>query len=119
MQKHDAEQLITAVEKSDKAGRERGMRLIDADETIEAIEVYAHELACIFGNPEEANRALAVKNIIDDQPEVPAPVVHGRWIKGICNMYVCDQCGNAITSDIAPPAYCCDCGALMDGGEEE
>lgn len=53
------------------------MRLIDADETIEAIEVYAHELACIFGNPEEANRALAVKNIIDDQPEVAAAL---EWI---------------------------------------
>ena len=57
---------------------------------------------------------------IEEAPTVDAaPVVHGRWIKGICNIYVCDQCGNAITSDIAPPAYCRDCGARMDGGEEE
>lgn len=36
-----------------------------------------------------------VLDLIRNAPTVEPPVVHGRWIKGICNMYVCDQCGNA------------------------
>lgn len=79
------------------------MRLIDAD-------------ALNF----EEKTITEIVEMIDDAPTVDAaPVVHGRWIKGICNIYVCDRCGNTITSDIDPSDYCCDCGAKMDGGEEE
>lgn len=101
------------------------MGLIDKDETIEAIEVYAHELACIFGNPEEANRALAVKNIIDDQPEVAAaPVVRCKdcryWERfnntslGTCyhGIYAGSNLGT-------PENHFCASAARMDGGEGE
>lgn len=82
------------------------MRLIDADETI------------------EANRALAVKNIIDDQPEVAtAPEAHGRWEHLDGDEWICTACGHVISTegswDFPAAKYCEECGARMDGGEGE
>ena len=59
---------------------------------------------------------------IEHAPTVDAaPVVHGRWIKvhEWCGVEVlkCSVCGREHPR--LPTAYCCDCGAKMDGGNED
>ena len=68
--------------------------------------------------------------IIDGIYEIPsadfAPVRHGRWIESTipCEQYVCSECGGAAwyydyNGDVAKSKYCPNCGARMDGEDDE
>ena len=45
-------------------------------------------------------------------------VVHGRWIKD-GDVVVCSNCGEEHAWDEYRATYCEDCGAKMDGGNED
>ena len=47
---------------------------------------------------------------------VDVPVVHGRWIHNINNLYGCSEClGRETMSHKRLKPYCPNCGAKMDG----
>lgn len=54
-----------------------------------------------------------------------APVVHGQWIKDdflsddVNNAEKCSQCGELIGWFGNLPNYCPNCGAKMDGGDDD
>lgn len=62
----------------------------------------------------------AIKHI-QEQPTIEAePVVHGRWIHDINNLYGCSECmerENMSHKRLKP--YCSNCGSKMDGGSDE
>lgn len=61
----------------------------------------------------------AVKAVADAAPTVDAaPVVHGRWIKD-GDVVVCSNCGEEHAWEEYRATYCEDCGAKMDGGNED
>lgn len=89
------------------------MRLIDADKLLIALL-----------SPE----MRVTKQLIEEAPTIDAePVKHGEWIKtDVCeNQFKCSECGRTVTTNtsIVDPAdfefYCYNCGARMDGGENE
>jgi hypothetical protein len=95
-------------------------RLIDADAFIRYIDRgrlrSQHELC--FSERD-------VVKMIDKQPTIEAePVKHGRWdgrwvkVADLCGIDVlkCSVCGKEHPR--LPTAYCPDCGAKMDGGNE-
>ena len=48
-----------------------------------------------------------------------APVRHGRWeCHGDCGVTECSACGWSIEEYVGDYAYCPNCGAKMDGGED-
>lgn len=47
------------------------------------------------------------------------PVVHGRWITDKNGVTVCSNCGEEHEWDEYRPTYCEDCGAKMDGVQNE
>ena len=63
--------------------------------------------------------------LVNEAPAVDAvPVRRGRWIPhitedGYKSGYDCSVCGVWIVMPNGLRKYCCDCGALMDGGETE
>lgn len=72
-------------------------------------------------SPEEAADYLA--EYLDDIPTADvAPVVHEEWIHLGGDEWCCSACGFVITTegswDKPTKKYCEDCGAKMDGGEE-
>lgn len=65
----------------------------------------------------------AFLELVDNAPTVDAvEVVHGRWEpyaiqpNGFVGSYRCAACGNASIND---SNYCPNCGAKMDGGNED
>ena len=62
----------------------------------------------------------AVLESIDSQPTIDAvPVVHGRWVHDISNLYGCSACLERETmSHRKLKKYCPHCGAKMDGGAD-
>ena len=44
-------------------------------------------------------------------------VVHGHWIVGADGSYMCSECGKVFRYEIG--YYCSNCGAKMDGDENE
>lgn len=63
------------------------------------------------GSPAYAKRALILAPAAD-----VVPVVHGRWIHDINNMYGCSEClGRETMSHKKLKPYCPNCGARMDG----
>ena len=87
------------------------MRLIDADAMREDwLET---------GENEYVYDTNAVLNSIDAQPTVDAvPVVHGRWgnYDPYLDGYRCSRC--KLSHRCCTP-YCPNCGAKMDGGNED
>lgn len=81
-------------------GKERIMRLIDADKLMENK----------FKNDISYN---AFCNLVKRQPSIDA-VKHGRWTRLGDNSYKCSECGE-VSCCFAD--YCPDCGARMDGEE--
>jgi hypothetical protein len=59
-----------------------------------------------------------IDSVIDKAPTIDArPVVHGRWVHDINNLYGCSVClGRENMSHKKPRRFCPDCGAKMDGG---
>ena len=63
-----------------------------------------------------------IVGVINDMPTVDAvEVVHGRWIQRSCGigynpLYECSVCGKYWDDDMR---FCGECGAKMDGGNED
>ena len=63
--------------------------------------------------------------MIDDAPTVDAvEVVHGHWYKAPHHPYRCSNCGEMALLDMYGEShyrsnYCPNCGAKMDGGNED
>lgn len=98
------------------------MRLIDADALIQEMYRIAEET-----NNEAIHIDCIVDEAVGNAPAVDAvPVVHGHWIlerepDGKPYAFHCSVCdddfhriGNIVASD-----YCPDCGAKMDGGNDD
>lgn len=91
------------------------MRLKDADALINKLCKDCMEGYCA--------RECYEVHLIKEQPTIEAdPVRRGRWLFeniGKPNEYcVCSECGTQVDSDEAWH-YCPNCGAKMDGGEEQ
>ena len=66
----------------------------------------------------------AMKSFIKNRPATDvAPVVYGRWIEQekytFGTMYDCSICGNRILDNGHSWNYCPNCGAKMDGGDND
>ena len=66
----------------------------------------------------------AMKSFIKTRPATDvAPVVYGRWIEQekytFGTMYDCSICGNRILDNGHSWNYCPNCGAKMDGGDND
>lgn len=93
------------------------MRLVDADEIVEALDEALKEQT-EQADPMDAlkKRLLAgfAKQVLSDAPTVDAePVLRGRWLKNgdrYCECSVCHREGNISGHD----NYCWFCGAKMD-----
>lgn len=65
---------------------------------------------------------FAYGRVLDDIDEAPVTEIkHGRWIKhdmgiGYCPLYECSVCGKHWNIDMD---YCGECGAKMDGVDNE
>ena len=94
-------------------------RLIDANALKEQI---AKEIHTYWTNG-TGGYCLAEDAIadIDNAPTVDAvEVVHGWWIHDYNNLYGCSECGERETmSPKKLKNYCPNCGAKMDGGNED
>ena len=93
-------------------------RLIDANKLICAFKRYAKV------KPNAAWNAFGLEEIINACPtEDAVEVVHGRWIEDVAtDMIACTECGHAwniIDNCTETFNYCPNCGAKMDGGNEE
>ena len=77
-------------------------------------------------NPQEIPYLLAAKVLreVSDAPAADvAPVVRGRWAHLGGDEWCCSACGFVITTegswDKPTKKYCEDCGAKMDGGDND
>ena len=94
------------------------MGIIDADDLI--AQLIKHNAT------EKMTVAHFTSMVIDATTFDAVPVVHGRWIDIDSEMYTwkirCSKCGHERSVlSIRPmyPRYCEDCGARMDGKEDE
>lgn len=86
------------------------MSLIEREAAIRTIKLWRGTISV-----EMAVAEIAALPTID-----PAPVVHGRWIHDINNLYGCSECIKRETmSPKKLKPYCPNCGARMDGGEND
>lgn len=90
------------------------MRLIDADRLSKVI----------YGNvpaPYEDSREAKEECLreIEDAPTVDAvPVVHAQWIEDGSGIIICPECKRGYNLHAKYTHYCPNCGAKMDGGNE-
>lgn len=66
--------------------------------------------------------AYAAEQLLDEIPAADvAPVVHGRWVHLGGDEWCCSACGFVISTEGSwekpTKKYCEDCGAKMDGGD--
>ena len=96
-------------------------RLIDANALFKAIK--SHKIAWRFGVPNTLELMFDwLRLIIKEQPTVDAvEVVHGRWIFGTANHREWMKCSVCLKSQTPTGVftYCPNCGAKMDGGNED
>lgn len=97
------------------------MRLIDAD----ALAV--SDMAKIIDNYLSCQCNLTVGLAAEMMPTIEPEVRHGRWLllpnrTAPSKIFQCSECGNVTVhehfSQNGYYAYCKDCGAKMDGGDE-
>lgn len=86
---------------------------------IEKNVAIARLTALEIGNP-CATMTDAKRQISDTRPADVAPVVHGRWnvVEG-CRLdnAVCSNCGRHFQAYYEAYRFCPNCGAKMDGGD--
>lgn len=91
-------------------GKEKNMRLIDADEAYKVLTDYYHQRTEI--------QHEALKEALSKVPTADAvPVRHGQWIgKPIAGYSTvrCTQCGDVFLENSGQWNYCPSCGAKMD-----
>lgn len=98
-------------------------RYIDEDKLLEDLQEEIDFETTMY--TEEQNKwfniglKCAVRNVRQQPTADVVEVKHGEWImvKELCGIEVlkCSICGTEHSR--LPTAYCCDCGAKMDGGE--
>lgn len=91
-------------------------KLIDADK--------AYEIAKNSGRYNDFAKSLAdltsLREVLDDCPTVEAvEVVHGRWEKHGKHDWRCSVCKVGVPYSYTGNKYCHNCGAKMDGGDDE
>lgn len=91
------------------------MRLIDADALFSEIKTREDEsdMPALW-----YNGVAFARWFIFHAPTIEAePVKHGEWVREdeYSDLWVCDQCGFAVEYK---DNYCPNCGARMDGGDE-
>lgn len=67
------------------------------------------------------------RKLMEDAPAVDAvPVRHGRWVKmdttgllAVGTVWNCSSCGYPVGVSVVGSKYCPNCGAKMDGDEDE
>ena len=77
--------------------------------------------SALLAKMKQTSRYFAVKFDIEEAPAVDAvPVVHGRWLRILRGNYECSVCGCIpyYASNVRTLNYCPNCGAKMDGGQE-
>ena len=68
---------------------------------------------------EQLNQRTSFKHIIADFPAADVvPVVHGRWIASHDEFCACSICKYPVYVGWNQTNYCPNCGAKMDGGDE-
>ena len=96
------------------------MRLIDADK-LENIIKYAYD-AFAGESPENVHKSIgATLNIVKEMSTIKdEPIKHGKWIKRFGNRYMfyIYDCSKCECPNPMKTKYCPNCGAKMDGGEE-
>ena len=100
---------------------ENKKRLIDANALMDDVEMDGALYACLGAVDD-------VRFLVDSQPTVDAvEVVHGKWIEKIdmVESYLADstevfyECSVCECANIGESPYCPNCGAKMDGGNED
>ena len=98
------------------------MRLIDTAKFINDIHYYDEQ------QKNDRWTTAEIEYLLAEQPTVDAkPVVHGRWIEKIdmVSSYLsgCEElfseCSVCHAAEISGSNYCPNCGAQMDGGNED
>lgn len=96
-------------------------RLIDWDEVLKWMHRQKE-------TTEQWSMRIAIENYVDEMPTIDAaPVRHGRWIDegryGVNfphHVWQCSECGDQVTEIDTPwYRYCPNCGAKMDGKEDD
>ena len=99
------------------------MRLIDADDTVNGLDI---ALACsrvVAGKDTLLNKTLDIfenaRNFVANMPTIDAvAVVHGEWVDaGYGLVFKCSVCGDL--EDIRLSKFCPECGAKMRVGKGE
>lgn len=110
-------------------------RLTDANALIEKMENTSSDVCADYGDGfcQHGYSAQLFRLMVSESPAVDAvEVVHGRWVKHqkpvyICGdlyyRYECSNCGKdrfvICSEDRIYAKYCEECGAKMDGGNED
>ena len=112
-------------------------RLIDANALMDAfrnymVERYDEEKCVSEENCKTCEKSCLWRKKVSAAPTVDAvEVVHGRWVLGNVEPgyftpggnrpWVCSKCGEVISYRLDKPMenYCPNCGAKMDGGNED
>ena len=99
------------------------MRLIDADALLEILRKDATEKLRLFDLKYEGYlTAMAkVEEIVEDVLPTIDPVKRGKWIGSddFDEYYRCSECGKGETQFGGLYHYCPNCGARMEGEEDE
>jgi len=99
--------------------------LIDRDALIKALGIAEDCADCQYDNHGFCSMGSEFVNACEaifDMPTID-PVKHGRWITTEYNdgsvLCECSYCGHARSRDGLPINYCPNCGARMEGEEDE
>lgn len=90
-------------------------------EYIDREELLIHQYNASHSNwPQLAEMVVGVEDIEDAPAADVAPVVHGMWdnLDGYKTRRVCSVCGWDVPEYGKFYSYCPNCGAKMDGGDE-
>lgn len=99
-------------------------RLIDADELKKDLKELELRTADEWGWQEMCDGLYQSQELVDKQPTIEAePVRHAQWVHLWSNKFRCTACERAIYVEtlMGEPSYsyCPECGAKMDGGNNE
>ena len=79
--------------------------------------------ACVFKEGYDCGLEAALEDVEQAPAADVAPVVHGKWYHTGEVEWSCTNCGNVIATkdswECPTKQYCDECGARMDGGEED
>lgn len=115
--------LVNERQKPGTKGRPT-MALIEREALLAEIRRYAH----LYLTEDQQTALILAVSQIETAPAVDAaPVVHGRWIVkelsfgafGVGQGCKCSACDKWAGADAFLMPYCPNCGALMDGGEDD